>query len=218
MRNSMQIIPSILVDSEKEFIREISSIQTELEQVQLDIADGKFVPQTTWADPEIVEKYTDIDMELHLMVAEPLAELQRWTATEVVKRVLIHYESVDNFGEIITNLKNYPWEIGVVLNPDTDIEVINDYLPDLDSVMFMGVQPGQQGQSLLSEVLGSIKKFGSQNPTMFTELDGGVNEQTLPDVIASGVKAICPGSAIFKNEREPKKNLEEMKKIINSLT
>jgi len=214
----VKIIPAILVENEVEFIKEINAIQNSVDLVQLDIIDGKFVPQTTWADPDVVEKYTNINMELHLIIKNPLEELQRWIATKVVKRVLIHYESVNNFGEIITNLKNYPWKIGVVLNPETPTKVIDKYLPDLDSVMFMSVYPGKQGQTLMPEILEKIKIFTSQNPTMFTELDGGVNEQTLPDIIASNVKAICPGSAIFKNARKPKENLDRLKEIINSLT
>ena len=84
--------------------------------------------------------------------------------------------------------------------------------------MFMGGTPGKQGQKLMPEVLEKIKQFTSLNPTIFTELDIGVNEQTLPDIYESGIKAICPGSAIFGNERLPEENIARMQQIINSLT
>ncbi|PLX28413.1 hypothetical protein C0581_02340 [Candidatus Parcubacteria bacterium] len=214
----MKIIPSILVQSEEEFKTQITAAEDVLEMVQLDIADGKFVPNTTWADPDVVEKSTDLDIELHLMVKNPLHELERWTATEQIKRVLIHFESVENFEDILPTLHAYGWEIGIVINPDTPIEVLEPYISEIKSVMFMGVVPGFQGQKLIPEVLEKIKKFKSLHPTVFTEIDGAVNEETLPDIIASGVDAICPGSAIFGNDRMVKENVERMYNIINKLT
>lgn len=213
----MQIIPSILVQTKEEFISQIQSVQTEVEMIQLDIADGKFVPNTTWADPNIVEKYTNIDVELHLMVKDPLKEVERWTATEVIKRVLFHYEAVKDFAGTLKALKKYDWEVGVVLNPDTELEKIKPYLADLDCVMFMGVYPGFQGQSLIPEVLEKIINFNSEYSHIFTEIDGAVNKETLPDIIQTEVKAICPGSAIFKTGN-PAENVLEMRGIINRLT
>jgi len=221
----MQIIPSILVRSAKEFISQIRTIENILDLVQLDIADGKFVPNTTWADPDIVEKNANIDIELHLMVKKPLQELERWTATEQIKRVLIHYESFDpsstrrgDLKSILEFAKQQSWEIGLVLNPDTPINSIEPYLSELQSIMFMGVYPGFQGQQLLTEVLSKIKLFKSKYPTIFTELDGAVNEKTLPQIFATGVDAICPGSAVFGNDRTPEENVKRMLEIINRLT
>lgn len=213
----MIIIPSVLVQTKEEFIKQITGVQNSVEMIQLDIADGKFVPNTTWADPEVVEKYTNIDVELHLMVGDPLKEVERWTSTEVVKRILFHYEAVDDFGATLEALKKYDWEIGVVINPGTAIESIEPYLSDLDCVMFMGVYPGFQGQSLIPEVLEKIVEFNSQYSNIFTEIDGAVNLKTLPDIAQTEVRAICPGSAVFGNGN-PAENVEMMKEIINKLT
>ncbi len=213
----MIIIPSVLVQSKEEFIKQITGVQTAVEMIQLDIADGKFVPNTTWADPDVVEEYTNIDVELHLMVGDPLKEVERWTATEVVKRILFHYEAVDDFAGTLEQLKKYNWEIGVVLNPGTDFKLIEPYLSDLDSVMFMGVVPGFQGQGLIPEVLESIIRFNSKYSHIFTEIDGAVNLETLPDIIQTEVKAICPGSAVFGGDN-PAKSVAKMNEVINTLT
>jgi ribulose-phosphate 3-epimerase len=210
----MIIIPSILVQTKEEYISQISAVQQSLDMIQFDIADGKFVPNKTWADPEVVEQYTNIDVELHLMVQNPLAELERWTATEVVKRVLFHYEAVADFKNTLKSIKKFDWEVGVVLNPDTDLEKIKPYLADLDCVMFMGVYPGFQGQSLIPEVLEKIVEFNSEYSHIFTEIDGAVNFETLPDIVQTEVKAICPGSAIFKTGN-PADNVKRMREIIN---
>jgi ribulose-phosphate 3-epimerase len=151
------------------------------------------------------------------MVADPLKELKRWQKVEQVVRILVHYESVPDFKAILPTLHAYGWEIGIVLNPDTPIDAIMPFVNDIKSVMFMGVNPGKQGQKLIPEVLTKIKKFSTLYPDMFTELDGAVNEETLPEIIKSGVKAICPGSAVFKNGRTAKENIQSMEKIILQL-
>ena len=214
----MIIIPSLLVKTAEQFKQQIKSIQKELDLVQLDIADGKFANNTTWADPKVVEKNTKIDIELHLMVSEPLKELKRWAEVEQVVRILVHFESIPNLADIMPTLHAYGWEIGIVLNPETDIKVLKPYISEIKSVMFMGVVPGKQGQKLIPEVLEKIKKFNKLYPNMFTELDGGVNEKTMPGIVASGVEAVCPGSAIVGNKRTPAENIKRMKKLIHKLT
>ncbi len=214
----MQIIPSILVQSEEEFIEQITNVQDSVKQVQLDIADNKFVPNTTWANPEIVKQYTKINVELHLMVADPLEELKKWEGIEQIKRVLVHYESVDDFEVVLTALKDKDWQVGVVINPDTELEAIEPFLEKVQSVMFMGVHPGKQGQELIPEVLERIQELTISHPDVFTEIDGGVNESTLPQIIQSGVRAICPGSAIFKNTLPAAESVKQMEESINKLS
>ena len=135
-----------------------------------------------------------------------------------IKRVLVHFESVNDFREVIFELENETdWQLGIVINPDTPYEKIEPYLNEVASVMFMGVIPGKQGQGLISEVLDSITNFTIDYPDMLTEIDGAVNEETLPAIAKTGVKAICPGSAIFGNDKSPKENVEKMEDIINKL-
>lgn len=213
----MEIIPSVLVQTEEEFLTQINAVKDVLSMIQLDIADGKFVPNTTWADPTVVLEKAPIDIELHLMVNDPLSELKKWTVVEKVKRVLIHFESVSDLKETITKAKKMrDWQVGVVLNPDTDPSVIEPHLTSLDAVMFMGVYPGFQGQSLVREVLTAMSSFIQKHPDVFTEIDGAVNEETLKDIQTTGVQAICPGSAVFKRDYSPKEAVEKLKDIINS--
>jgi len=215
----IQIIPSVLVKTADEFITQVSGLEDSVTMIQLDIADGKFVPNTTWADPEIVKNNCDLNIELHLMVSDPLEELKKWKEVEQIKRVLVHFESVVDFREVIFEIENETeWQIGIVINPNTSYEQIEPYLNEVQSVMFMGVVPGKQGQGLITEVLDSITNFTIDYPDMFTEIDGAVNEETLASITKTGVKAICPGSAIFGNKKSPKENVEKMEDIINKLT
>jgi len=100
----IQIIPSILVPDEATFIAWSQSVEQILPMIQLDIADGKFVPNDTWADPDVVSERLHIDCELHLMVEDPLEEIRIWEEVPQVKRVLVHYESdPDNIADILCN-------------------------------------------------------------------------------------------------------------------
>ncbi len=215
----IDIIPSILVPDEKTFLKWSRAVQEVLPMIQLDIADGQFVPDETWADPTIVDEKLNIDCELHLMVQDPLEEIRMWEEVQQVKRVLIHYESdPENIANIISQARSYEWEVGLVLNPDTPITVIDDLIEEIDSLMFMGVVPGKQGQKFIPETIDRIKEARAKFPDLYIELDGGVNEDTLPDIIAAGVSAVCPGSAIFGNERTPAENVTSMREMISTLT
>ncbi|MBI5222463.1 MAG: hypothetical protein HY980_03130 [Candidatus Magasanikbacteria bacterium] len=222
----MQIIPSVLVQTEEQFSQQMKGLGDSVKQIQLDIADGKFVPNVTWANPAVVKKLRKLNVELHLMVADPLTEVKKWTGVPQVKRVLFHYESQGchperpegaegSLSKIINFAKKNNWQVGIVLNPDTPTSVIEPYLDKLDAVMFMGVHPGFQGQSLIKEVLTKMTKFISQHPNVFTEIDGAVNESNLPDIIKTNVNAICPGSATF-GHGSPAENVQKMRKIIEN--
>jgi len=208
----MQIIPSLLVKSKTEFLEQLRGLHGCCKLVQLDIADGKFVPNKTWADPKVVAKQKQ-NFELHLMVNDPEKEIQRWKNVKNVKRILIHVETIGNLKFIIYNLK-----LGLAINPETPISKLKPYLKTADSVQFMSIHPGFQGQKLIPKVLKKIKKFKTKYPNIFTEIDGAVNEETLLKIIKTGVDAICPGSAIFGNERTPEENIKRMREIIDRLT
>lgn len=211
-----QIIPSILVQSEDEFRKCLDGLSGAVPHVQLDIADGVFVPNATWGNPDVIRKLKKITVELHLMVANPLSELERWKGVKTITRALFHYESGDDLPKIIQIIQDQGWQAGLVLNPGTPIEVLTPYLNTIQAVQFMGVHPGFQGQEFLHETPGKIQNFKKLGTAHFTELDGGVNEETLPKIIKSGVDAICPGSAVFGNEKSPKENVEKMKTLIEN--
>lgn len=222
----MKIIPAILVQSEEEFRKQAEAIRGLVDLVQLDIADGQFIPNVTWADPKVVAKYKDIKFELHLMVSNPEEEIKRWQNCKNVIRFIIHIETMKN------NLQSsiFPsaraqdagflqsQELGLALNPETDISTLLPYIKQINHVLFMGVNPGWQGQKFIPEVLQKIKSFKTEYPDKHVSIDGAVNGETIPEIIKSGVDSVCIGSAIFGNNQTPKENLEKFKNIIKELT
>lgn len=220
LKNNMQIIPSMLVSSQEEFETQIEAVQTSVEMVQLDLADGKFVPNTTWSDPEVARKVLKINAELHLMVADPIKTVVEWMGVPQIKRVLFHYESVasENIAHTIRELGRGGWQVGMVLNPNTPIDVVDEHVEHLDAVMFMGVNPGFQGQSYIPQTTQRMKSLKEKYPDLFISLDGGVNLKTIPDIFSSNIDAICPGSAVFRTDKTPSENVADIRALIASLT
>lgn len=214
----MQIIPSILVQSAEEFLRQNAAIADTVNHFQLDIADGQFVANTTWAEPDVIKKNVRGTCELHLMVQEPLAVIRAWSDVPQITRVLFPAECGGDISEIIKAIHHAGWQASLVLNPETQATIIEPFIAELDGVMCMGVHPGWQHQSFIPEVLPKITALKAAHPNLFIELDGGVNRDTLPEIFKTNLDAVCPGSAIFGNENSPAENIQKMQKLINELT
>jgi len=213
-----EIIPSILVLTKEEFLKQTRAVSGVVSMVQLDIADGQFVETTTWADPEVVEKELEVDCELHLMVSDPLTEARKWEHVPQVKRVLVHYESdPEHVGDIIGQLRSYGWEVGVVINIETPIEAVDKLMNEIDSIQFMSVHPGKQKQPFLPEVLDRIRMFHEKYPGTPIAADGGVNAETIPPLLKAGATRFGPGSAVF-GHGDPAENVKKLQQLLQTLT
>src|SRR3989338_1283420 len=116
----VEIFPAILVHSKEEFLEQITAIRDVAHHVHIDIADGRFVPNTTWADPETIRELLPLDCELHLMVNDPFKEFLRWQDVGQVKRVLLHVESGD-LHSVIQLAQKVGKEACIAINADTPV-------------------------------------------------------------------------------------------------
>ncbi len=211
----MQIIPSLLADDQLIFINSLDELQGTTDMVQIDIADGVFVDGKTLDNSDLTKMHAGtLQIELHLMVEHPCTTLTQWHSNPHVHRVYIHAECAELSQKTLELIREHGWQVGIALKPDTSISVLEPYIKQIDAVLFLGVKPGGQGRPFQPAVLEKIKEFKQTYPTVFCALDGGVNETTLPDIIKSGVDAICPGSAVFGNEHTPAENIKRMKDIL----
>ncbi len=210
-----QIIPAILVHSEEQFRTQINSIKDHTNLVQLDIADGIFVDNKTWADPNVIQQFTEITFELHLMVSHPLEEIDRWKNTPNIHRFLFHLECADPIADVIVKIKEQHREVGLVINPETSLEALEPYINNLDEVQFMTIHPGKQGQPFLPEVLKKIQAFRNKHPQLPIGVDGHIDETTIPQVLSAGATRLGIGSAIFGNEKTPTENIRTLKQLIH---
>lgn len=213
----MHIIPSLLVKSKEEFLSQLDSLDHMVTHLQLDIADGQFVPTLTWSDPAIIASIEGYTFELHLMDLHPLETIALWKDIPSITRLIIHVESVTNLSDAIEHARTFGREVFIALNPETKLEVIETVHTHIDGVLFMGVKPGFQGQTLIPEVLEKIAQCRKKYPDLYTELDGGVQEDTLAAIVESAVHAICPGSLVFRHTRSAREQIIHLKQKINKL-
>ncbi len=214
------IIPSMLVTDEKGFRAQTATITNHIPFFQIDIADGKFAPNTTWAfdHADAAAECVKTDFELHLMVQDPFAIVKVWKGHPHLKRILLHTESLSDLGEAIHFAKQYDKGLGLVLNPDTPVGTVLPYLDRLDSVMFMGVNPGFQGQAFIPETLDRIRELRATSQDIYVEVDGAVNVETLPGLIDAGASAGCPGSAVFGHAEGPVAGYQELVHLAEKLS
>jgi ribulose-phosphate 3-epimerase len=214
----MMIIPSLLSDDRVLLLEQLELIGDAAEMIQIDIADGLFVPSVTWYDPKEISDAACVPLELHLMVQDPLRVIEEWTESKRIRRVLIHAESPCDHQVVIDAIAHEGWQASLVLNPHTDISVIEPFADQLFGVMCMGVVPGKQGQAFIPEVLDTLREIKRRFPHLFVELDGAVNMGTIDDIVKTDIDAVCPGSAIVGNARTPKENILAMQSRIDELT
>ncbi len=206
----VEIIPAILAKDEKEFRRKIDSITDLCETVQIDVMDGAFVDNTTWADPKRIDLMRlPMAYEVHLMVNDPLASLDAWSVAGC-QRAIVHAEAVENAAEALRHIKLYGMEAGISLNPETPVDSIEDALSEADVVQIMGVHPGRMGQPFESGTIEKVRNLREKFPDLVIEVDGGVAVGTARELAEAGADRLVSGSAVF-NSGAPAKSIDALR-------
>lgn len=213
----VQIIPAILATSEEEYKQKIEKLQSiksiKDSWIQIDLMDNKFV-QNSSIGLDIIAKYpTSFKIEAQLMVQYPDSWIDGLVNTGV-ERIIFPLEHTQVIDEKIEHIKKHNInEVGLSLNPETAVEQVYDYLPNLDAVLIMSVHPGFSGQQFIPEVLSKVGKIKSIRPDILIGMDGGISEKNAKQVVEAGVDYLVVGSGIFKYD-----NVEEgIKKIQKSI-
>ena len=160
-----QIIPAVLENSLQNFeesIKKIENSKINFSHIQIDIMDGKFVPNFSFDQNDEhlnLNINTNLKFELHLMTEHPLKDMIRWQTETNVFRVLFHIESSDDPQECIDFCLDNGWQVGIVINPSTEINKVIPFTEKIDVLMFMTVIPGKQGQKMMPEIEKNIKEY-----------------------------------------------------------
>ncbi len=180
----------------------------------LDIMDGNFVPNISFGVPIVkaVRKLTSLPIRSHLMIDNPSKYFEEFIeagSDAVVYHIETHYSE-----DLALKIKKRKKQVGVAINPDTPVELLEPFLKHVDEVLFMTVFPGFGGQSLIERVLEKIKKFKEKykERNFFISADGGIKPENASAVKKAGVEIAVVGSAIFKNE-DYKKVVESIKNV-----
>ncbi len=192
-----ELIPSLLVPDEATFRARIALLGDVAQVVHIDVMDGVFVGNTSWADPTVIRNmHLPFVIEVHLMVTHPERLVDDWIMAGA-RRVFVHVEAPGNPLAAVEALRAVGREGGLALNPDTPITRITDILPELDAVLVMGVAPGWSGQKFQSQVLGKVAEIKRLQPELRVEVDGGVTLQIAADLAALGCNGVVVASALY---------------------
>ncbi len=217
MKN-IQISPSILSADFSQLGTEIKRLEEGgADMIHVDVMDGHFVPNLTIGPPVIkaLRKHCSLKFDVHLMIS-PVHKYIEAYADAGADIITIHPEATQNLEESIKTIKDLKKKVGVSLNPESKIELIDEFLDKIDLVLIMSVNPGFGGQKFMPEVLDKIKQLKKiqqeKNLNFDIEIDGGINFENCKIAIDAGANILVSGTTVFKsNDGDIKKNIDLLK-------
>ena len=193
-------------------------VNAKADYIHVDVMDGLFVPNISFGPPVIkyVKKAAEnVPLDVHLMIEAPERYIDEFKKAGA-DILTIHYESTKDVRKTVELIKAAGMKAGVVIKPKTPVSVLRELLPELDMALIMSVEPGFGGQSFIPESFDKIRELRAMieeiNPLCDLEVDGGIKEDNLKDVLDAGANVIVAGSAIFSNDIEA--NTEKFLKIM----
>lgn len=168
------------------------------EYLHLDVMDGHFVPNLSFGVPVIasIRKCTGLLFDVHLMITHPLDYLEAF-AKAGADYITFHLESESDPDQTIDRIHALGKKAGISIKPSTPAEALLPYLPKLELVLVMSVEPGFGGQSFLTSALPKISWLRAQAPQLHISVDGGINAETGQCCAQAGADILVAGSYLF---------------------
>jgi len=198
------IAPSILAADFTRLGEQIAEAETGgADWIHVDVMDGHFVPNIT-IGPMIVEaarRATELPLDVHLMIENPDRYLEDFVNAGA-QFLTVHQETCPHLHRTVQRIRELGARPGVSINPATPVETLVDALPFVDLVLVMTVNPGFGGQSFIPECLPKIARLAQRlealgRQDIEIEVDGGIDTNTAPAVVAAGATVLVAGSAVF---------------------
>ena len=189
--------------------------RSQADWIHLDVMDGVFVPNISFGMPVIkrVRQLSEKPLDVHLMIVQP--ERYIHTFKEVGADLLtVHWEASTHLHRTICQIKEEGMLAGVALNPHTPVAGLEDIINDVNLVLIMSVNPGFGGQKFIKRALHKISELREMiernNSEALIEVDGGVCQDNIADIVSAGADAVVAGNAVFKAE-DPEIAIQNLK-------
>ncbi len=203
------LAPSILAADYCELGQEIIITEKNgAKYLHYDVMDGKFVPSISFGTLILksIRKITKQVMDVHLMVDEPSDELIIDFAKSGADIITIHLEACSDVERTLNKIKEQNIKCGISVKPDTSVNELLPYLPLVDMVLIMTVEPGKGGQTFIPSSLDKIRELKALmeklDLNVDIEVDGGIHHGNIAQVMEAGANIIVAGSAVFNGDIE----------------
>jgi ribulose-phosphate 3-epimerase len=212
----VEILPSILAADFARLADEIAPLEAAgCNMLHVDVMDGHFVPNFTLGPPVVasLRKVTRMKLDVHLMISDP----DRYAPVFIeagADHILVHQEACPHLDRTLRMIKSEGALAGVVINPATPIEMLDEVLDVADYVLVMSVNPGFGGQKFIPNALNKIQRLTEKKKERGLhfpiEIDGGVDLENVAAAVESGVEWVVAGSSIFHSVN-PRAAFEDMR-------
>jgi len=167
--------------------------------VHVDLMDGLYVPNKNFTILDLLDDLSKVTkpLDVHLMVNNPEEYLETLIKFEP-QIITFHLDSTKNPIEVINKIKDNNIKVGVAINPNEDISILNDYISLIDYVLIMSVYPGKGGQEFIPDVLEKVKML--ENKNILIGIDGGINKDTIKYLKNYKIDIIISGSYVCMSD------------------
>ena len=189
------------------------------EYLHFDVMDGVFVPSISFGMPVLasIKPLVKPVMDTHLMITEPIRYVEAF-AKAGADILTIHYEACEDVRATLEKIRECGMKTGLSISPDTPVEVLREFLGEVDMFLIMTVHPGFGGQKLIPETLDKVRELrGMLNERGLEtdiQVDGGIYASNIKDALDAGANVIVAGSAVFKGN--PGENTKELMEILKN--
>ncbi|WP_026967054.1 ribulose-phosphate 3-epimerase [Algoriphagus terrigena] len=212
------IAPSILAADFANLQREVEMLNGSVaDYIHVDIMDGVFVPNISFGIPvtEAIKTYAEKPLDVHLMIVNPDQYLEafRRAGAEILS---VHYEACTHLHRTVQAIHSLGAKAGVAINPHTPVHLLEEIIGDIDMVCMMSVNPGFGGQKFIENTYSKVARLKElilkKGSSAKIEIDGGVNLENAPKLIAAGADVLVAGSFVFSSS-DPKATIASLKSL-----